>query len=1226
MRKIILAFLAAAATAQADPPLNKTVDFSASTAPALQVYQANTRTIQWTLKNNNATVSGAGYTPVMWIASSNRASQVVTAACSWVSQTGGTFSAVFSPAMLNTNGSWVYGVGILSNDMTTARQGAFVISADPYAAGAGAVAFTSILNWGLLGGYTNTASAGPYLAGSNITFRAATSGRVYLDAAGGIETDPIWTADKSKYATNGANVSVFVNDADYSSTNAHAALVGPQAHGLKDASTNYSSAFATAAQGSLASTAIQRDGSVTWTGTDHHGGYNIDGVSELHGGPAGYLILKASNSAASVDISDSGEVAIYGTNAVGFQNGVGGQFIFRNSYIDFDGYPLSNVIIQASSIPGVITNGSTFTGNVITATSFGGGGAGISNVTAIGVSGVQSNIISAVSGFTNATATWDGTWNTVSLAMPDGTSLQLGQEQCVVVRNTSGYTITNGKVCATIAGAGIYSGVKLADPADDWNNSLSVIGVATMDITNNTVGKITTLGNVNGIDSTAFEEGSNLWLHAAIPGELTMTMPTNAAKHQPLICQCLRKNAGDGRYLINVQKQPHAEDIGAVATTATNGWTVSSHAGFVTNITGTGFISTTNGGEITLTIQASAQSPLTNHVNMASYSMTNGSFVGNGLGLTNIVDGRTITNLPSNSGFENPYAAGSMGFSNANRSWYYWTGGTNIRYTVQNRAWYTATNMVVQIPDIEGLHYIYFDANSGQVTNSMTEWTIVAGEAQIAMVYWDKVSQQYSYLGDERHGKDMDSTTHADRHFNEGAHWWSVAGQGVLLHNAQANIATSPGANGSNSCVAIRASTIWDDDHTNATAALGTSGSVLTSTNDAANFGIMYATGAVATVAWRTNGMSAFPFMLDPSGTRPMYNSLTAGIWSTNVVTEKNYFISWIVQIPRYNDGVGSGFVLIPDSFQSSTLTGCQARTYANILENRTVGITEEMKPLYRIINYYQAVGGQAYPAAVKYTKIVEVQDLRAGNNNPAVSLSGAQVDYSQFALLDGARTYTGTQNLGNNSLTNVLTVSTTNLILGTQAVTLVTMANAMVGDTVPYATSPSSMAWTNSPALNGMSITNVGYTRQPRFQVALSAPSTSIIIQPTIFTYPVFTNSILDNFNGYSTNTGRYTIPTAYTGLWAWGGQICVGYGSTQNVAFGLEEILPTGATNRYLGISNPKCPYGNYTLIFPDILINYTGGVHQVFPVCSTDIVTNWITNISGRTWIKAKYEGAL
>jgi hypothetical protein len=96
------------------------------------------------VKQNGQKVNLTGYTPFMFIAPSNTHPSIVTSACAIVTATNGTFTATWTPAMLNTNGTWIYGVGITDADGdTTARQGVFVLTPDPFAQGAGAMTMTT---------------------------------------------------------------------------------------------------------------------------------------------------------------------------------------------------------------------------------------------------------------------------------------------------------------------------------------------------------------------------------------------------------------------------------------------------------------------------------------------------------------------------------------------------------------------------------------------------------------------------------------------------------------------------------------------------------------------------------------------------------------------------------------------------------------------------------------------------------------------------------------------------------------------------------------------------------------------------------------------------------------------------------------------------------------------------------------------------------------------------
>jgi hypothetical protein len=148
-------------TAAPSTPL--TLDFSARTAPALEVYQANAKDFAVTLKNSGAAFDLTGYTPAFYWAPSNTSPVIVTAACTVVSATGGTFTASLSASDLNSTGNKLYGVGVVSNSATIARQGTLTILPDPFAAGAAPVTWTTNINAALINWlnppWTNTTDA-----------------------------------------------------------------------------------------------------------------------------------------------------------------------------------------------------------------------------------------------------------------------------------------------------------------------------------------------------------------------------------------------------------------------------------------------------------------------------------------------------------------------------------------------------------------------------------------------------------------------------------------------------------------------------------------------------------------------------------------------------------------------------------------------------------------------------------------------------------------------------------------------------------------------------------------------------------------------------------------------------------------------------------------------------------------------------------------------------------
>jgi len=102
--------------------------------------------------------------------------------------------------------------------------------------------------------------------------------------------------------------------------------------------------------------------------------------------------------------------------------------------------------------------------------------------------------------------------------------MNVGREMWIRVRNNSGSTIANGKVVYLSGATGQTPTIALAR-ADSLATS-RVIGVATHDIENNSFGYVTTVGEVKGLNTSAFTDGAILFLSAVTAVEMTETAPT----------------------------------------------------------------------------------------------------------------------------------------------------------------------------------------------------------------------------------------------------------------------------------------------------------------------------------------------------------------------------------------------------------------------------------------------------------------------------------------------------------------------------------------------------------------------------------------------------------------------------------------------------------------------------------------------------------------------------
>lgn len=103
------------------------------------------------------------------------------------------------------------------------------------------------------------------------------------------------------------------------------------------------------------------------------------------------------------------------------------------------------------------------------------------------------------------------------------TTINIAQEIVIRVQNNDSVTISNGEA-VRVEGASSGVPTVIRAIADSATNAI-VSGVATDDITVGSIGYITRLGNVGGLNTVAFLEGDVLFLSDTTPGELVGVPP-----------------------------------------------------------------------------------------------------------------------------------------------------------------------------------------------------------------------------------------------------------------------------------------------------------------------------------------------------------------------------------------------------------------------------------------------------------------------------------------------------------------------------------------------------------------------------------------------------------------------------------------------------------------------------------------------------------------------------
>lgn len=127
---------------------------------------------------------------------------------------------------------------------------------------------------------------------------------------------------------------------------------------------------------------------------------------------------------------------------------------------------------------------------------------------------------------------WNADDGTIDVGLPNGVTMQVGQESFFLARNQTGSTIPNGTV-VMFAGAIGNSGRLLMEPAiaSAIVPPVYVMGVTTHDVLNGSNGYVTEFGLVRQIDTRGgaenWQDGDILYVDGTTPGKLTNVEPVS---------------------------------------------------------------------------------------------------------------------------------------------------------------------------------------------------------------------------------------------------------------------------------------------------------------------------------------------------------------------------------------------------------------------------------------------------------------------------------------------------------------------------------------------------------------------------------------------------------------------------------------------------------------------------------------------------------------------------
>ena len=300
------------------------------------------------------------------------------------------------------------------------------------------------------------------------------------------------------------------------------------------------------------------------------------------------------------------------------------------------------------------------------------------------------------------------------------------------------------------------------------------------------------------------------------------------------------------------------------------------------------------------------------------------------------------------------------------------------------------------LEDTEGLHYIFL--NSLGRLESSTTWSddYITRYALVAVLYWDAVNADAIFVGDERHGCVMDSSTHLYLHNYLGAQYKS--GLGLVDFRAD-----DVGDDDTHAQFGSEAGYIADEDILHSISAYGFP----------ANLPIYYISGASA--YWRKDEPDNF-VCKSFTGGRLAYNHLDTGVWKQVEVSNNSYVLAHLFATNEYS----TPLIVIQGQAEYTTISAARAGATTEI-NNLTLGglPTPEFTPVGTVIFQTSDSYSNTPKARIRTTDLGDnYVDFRQSRGELAVGGGGVTAhgalsglgddDHTQYILVDGERGFTG--------------------------------------------------------------------------------------------------------------------------------------------------------------------------------------------------------------------------
>lgn len=264
--------------------------------------------------------------------------------------------------------------------------------------------------------------------------------------------------------------------------------------------------------------------------------------------------------------------------------------------------------------------------------------------------------------------------------------------------------------------------------------------------------------------------------------------------------------------------------------------------------------------------------------------------------------------------------------------YFVWCGGARIPKTVAES---------IVIPDVEGLYYVYFGGTGVLAGTAVFSEDIILRKTFVAAIYWDATNNTAVLVGDERHGRVMDSQTHLYHHQTEGAKWASgLAPYDVTIGNG--NLA-------SHAQLGVGAGTFWDEDLHH----------IVPIAETPASIPFLYRLGANGD--WRTIAATGYIGTNVAPGQRLAYNQWTGATWQLAQVANGDFVLMHLIAT---ND-VSAKLRWVVGQNDYTTLNNAQAGAATEWL-SMSMGALSILTPEFVIVATFILRTGTGYNNAVK--------------------------------------------------------------------------------------------------------------------------------------------------------------------------------------------------------------------------------------------------------------------